>query len=38
MEVLECAAKMTTISTLMGGAKPLRAEQLVEIDALFKNY
>jgi L-fuculose-phosphate aldolase len=38
MEVLECAAKMTLISTLMGGAKPLSAGQLVEIDALFKNY
>lgn len=35
LEVLEAAAKMTLITGLMGGAKPLSKEQLGEIDKLM---
>jgi L-fuculose-phosphate aldolase len=35
MEVLEAAAKMTLIASLMGAARPLSGEQLKEIDDLM---
>lgn len=35
MEVLEAAARMTLITSLMGGGSPLSEEQLVEIDKLM---
>ncbi len=37
MEVLESAAKMTVVTTLLGGRKPLNSVQLKEIDTFMKN-
>jgi ribulose-5-phosphate 4-epimerase/fuculose-1-phosphate aldolase len=35
LEVLEAAARMTLITSLMGGARPLEEARLREIDAMM---